>query len=71
MLDLGQRLATDSTINTRLYSPAKHKTAVGFNAGVFGVSGEYTSEDANLVDAFYRPAGGDTFGFQRWESCVH
>ena len=43
----------------------------GFNAGVFGVSGEYTTEDANLVDAFYRPAGGDTFGFQRWDTCVH
>jgi hypothetical protein len=70
MLDLGGRLVSDSTINTRLYSLAKHKTAVGFNAGVFGVSGEYTSEDANLVDAFYRPAGGDTFGFQRWDACV-
>jgi hypothetical protein len=71
LLDLGGRLATDSTINARFYSLATHKVAVGFSAGVFGVSGEYTSEDANLVDAFYRPAGGDAFGFERWDSCVH
>ena len=71
MIDLGGRLLTDSTFNARFYSLAKHKTSVGFKAGVFGVSGEYTSEDANLVDAFYRPAGGDLFGFQRWDTCVH
>ncbi|WP_028064229.1 hypothetical protein [Solirubrobacter soli] len=71
MIDLGGRLLTDSTFNARFYSLAKQKTSVGFNAGVFGVSGEYTSEDATLVDAFYRPAGGDTFGFTRWDSCVH
>ena len=71
MLDLGGRLLTDSTFNARFYTLAKHKTSAGFNAGVFGVSGEYTTEDANLVDAFYRPAGGDTFGFQRWDTCVH
>jgi hypothetical protein len=71
LLSLGGRLATDSTINARFYSLATHKVAVGFSAGVFGVSGEYTSEDANLVDAFYRPAGGDLFGFERWSTCVH
>ena len=71
MLDLGGRLLTDSTFNARFYTLAKHKTSAGFNAGVFGVSGECTTEDANLVDAFYRPAGGDTFGFQRWDTCVH
>ncbi len=71
MVDLGGRLLTDSTFNARFYSLARHKTAAGFNAGVFGISGEYTTEDANLVDAFYRPANGDTFGFQRWDTCVH
>jgi hypothetical protein len=71
MVDLGGRLLTDSTVNARFYSLARHSTSVGFNAGVFGVSGEYTSEDANLVDAFYRPAGGEGFGFQRWDTCVH
>jgi hypothetical protein len=71
LLDRGGRLATDSTINARFYALATHKVAVGFSAGVFGISGEYTSEDAKLVDAFYRPAGGDAFGFERWDSCVH
>jgi hypothetical protein len=71
MLDLGGRLLTDSTFNARFYSLARHTTSVGFNAGVFGVSGEYTSEDANLVDAFYRPAGGSALGFERWAACVH
>ena len=40
MLDLGGRLLTDSTFNARFYTLAKHKTSAGFNAGVFGVSGE-------------------------------
>ena len=71
MLDLGGRLLADSTFNARFYSLAKHKTSVGFDAGVFGVSGEYTSEDANLVAAYYRPADGDAFGLQEWDSCVH
>jgi len=51
--------------------PAKHKTSVGFDVGVFGVSGEYTSEDANLVAAYYRPANGDAVDLQEWDSCVH
>jgi hypothetical protein len=68
-IDVGSRLLTDSTFNVKAYTLSKDKKALGFNAGVFGVSGEYTTEDADLVAAYYRPAG-DTFGFREWDACV-
>jgi hypothetical protein len=68
-VDVGGRLLTDSTFNVKAYTLTTDKKSVGFSAGVFGVSGEYTSENADLVAAYYRPAG-DTFGFREWDACV-
>jgi hypothetical protein len=67
--DVGGRLLTDSTFNVKAYVLSRDKKVVGFSAGVFGVSGEYTSENADLVAAYYRPAG-DSFGFKEWDGCL-
>jgi hypothetical protein len=65
---LFDRFNDDATLNARFYAVANHDVSAGFDVGVFGVEGEYTSEDATLVDAYYRPADG-LGGFQEWEEC--
>jgi hypothetical protein len=65
---LFDRIVDDATVNLRLYGLSKDRVGVGFDAGVFGVSGEYTTEDAGLVDAYYRPGGGGAI--DRWDACV-
>jgi hypothetical protein len=66
--DLFDRFNDDATLNARFYAVANHDVSAGFDVGVFGVEGEYTSEDATLVDAYYRPSDG-LGGFQEWEEC--
>lgn len=66
--DLFDRFNDDATLNARFYAVANHDVSAGFDVGVFGVEGEYTSEDATLVDAYYRPADG-LGGFQEWQEC--
>jgi hypothetical protein len=66
--DLFDRFNDDATLNARFYAVTSDDVSAGFDAGIFGVEGEYTSEDATLVDAFYRPPNG-IGGFQEWKEC--
>jgi hypothetical protein len=66
--DLFDRFNDDATLNARFYAVESNDVSAGFDVGVFGVEGEYTSEDATLVDAYYRPSDG-LGGFQEWEEC--
>jgi len=66
--DLFDRFNDDATLNARFYAVTNDDVSAGFDAGIFGVEGEYTSEDATLVDAFYRPPNG-LGGFQEWKEC--
>jgi hypothetical protein len=67
-VDLFDRFNEDATLNARFYTVTNDDVSAGFDAGIFGVEGEYTSEDATLVDAYYRPPDG-IGGFQEWEEC--
>jgi hypothetical protein len=69
-VDLFNRFNDDATLNARFYTVENNDFSAGFDAGIFGVEGEYTSEDATLIDAFYRPSDG-LGGFQRWQECVN
>lgn len=65
---LFDRFKDEGVVNARAYALSTSETGAELDLGVFGISGEYTSEDAKLVDAFYRDLeNGD---FQRWEECV-
>ncbi|HEX8102791.1 MAG TPA: hypothetical protein VF533_09275 [Solirubrobacteraceae bacterium] len=65
---LYERFRDESRVNARFYSLSKDKVGGELDLGVFAVSGEYTSEDAQLVDAYYRSFGEG--GFTRWDECV-
>jgi hypothetical protein len=67
--DLFDRFNDDATLNARFYAVTNNDVSAGFDAGIFGVEGEYTSEDATLVDAYYRPPDG-IGGFQEWKECT-
>ena len=67
-VDLYDRFEADATVNARFYSLTSEKVDAGVDLGVFEVSGEYTSEDAALLDAYYRDRA--TGGFKQWEDCV-
>ncbi len=67
-VDLYDRFEADATVNARVYSLTSEKVDAGVDLGVFEVSGEYTSEDAALLDAYYRDRA--TGGFKQWEDCV-
>jgi hypothetical protein len=67
--DLFDRFNEDATLNARFYAVENNDVSAGFDVGVFGVEGEYTSEDATLIDAYYRPPDG-LGGFQEWEECT-
>lgn len=66
--DLYDRFKADATINGRLYELDQSKSGAGLDVGVFEVGGEMTSEDARLIDAYYRDKRDG--GFKRWEDCV-
>jgi hypothetical protein len=66
--DLFDRFNDDATLNARFYAVTNNDVSAGFDAGIFGIEGDYTSEDATLVDAFYRPPNG-LGGFQEWKEC--
>ena len=65
---LYDRFKSDATMNGRLYKLDKETTGADVDLGVFAVGGEYTSEDASLVDAYYRDKLDG--GFKRWDECV-
>jgi hypothetical protein len=67
-VDLFNRFNEDATLNARFYTVTNNDVSAGFDAGIFGVEGDYTSEDATLVDAYFRPPDG-IGGFQEWEEC--
>jgi len=68
---LYDRFKDDARMNARFYGVTKSRTGGEVDLGVFGVSGEVTTEDAQLLDAYYRdPNGGGFGGFQQWEDCV-
>ena len=65
---LYERFRDRARVNARFYSLSKDKVGGELDLGVFAVSGEYTSEDARLIDAYYRSFGDG--GFKRWDDCV-
>ena len=67
-VDLYDRFEDSATVNARFYSLSREKVDAGLDLGVFAVSGEYTAEDAALLDAYYRDRA--TGGFKQWEACV-
>jgi hypothetical protein len=69
-VDLFNRFNDDATLNARFYTVENNDYSAGFDASIFGVEGEYTSEDATLVDAYYRPPDG-LGGFEEWQECTN
>lgn len=65
---LFHRFNETAVVNGRVYGLSKSQRGFDVDGSVFGVSGEYTSEDATLLDAYYRSR--DEGGFTRWEECV-
>ncbi len=66
--DLLGRFNDDAVMNTRLYSLEKSKTGGGVDGTVFGAEGYYSTEDADLLNAWYRNKTDG--GWTQWEDCV-
>lgn len=65
---LFDRFQDDAVVNARVYGLRKSDAGVDVDLGAFGVEAQYTTEDASLIDAWYRDLrDGD---LRRWEQCT-